>query len=89
MPNWFYVVDLFVLVIDHPIHVPTNDENPWDIDFYPSKNLIIKPVNGVFQVYENEEAVKENKPRDYPYPLLETYISDLNKICMMMADGPL
>ncbi|KAK7578161.1 hypothetical protein V9T40_010366 [Parthenolecanium corni] len=76
-------------IADHPIHVPTNDENPWDIDFYPSKNLIIKPVNGVFQVYENEEAVKENKPRDYPYPLLETYISDLNKICMMMADGPL
>jgi len=79
----------FLSFADHPIHVPYDDENPWDIEFYPSLNYVIKPVNGVFQVYENEEAVKANQPKDYPYPLLETYISDLNKICMMMADGPL
>lgn len=74
---------------DHPIHVPVSDKNPWHADFYSSKGYIVKANKGVFQVYENEEALKKNTPKDYPYPLLDTYISDLNKICTMMADGPL
>ncbi len=56
---------------------------------YEDTGYILKANNGVFQVYEGQAALRENKPKDYPYPLLETYISDLNKICMMMADGPL
>ena len=43
----------------------------------------------MFEVYENDEAAQKNTPKDYFYPMLETYISDLNKICTMMADGPL
>nr|UAW06711.1 deaminase [Kerria lacca] len=76
-------------IADHPIDVPVSGKNPWHIEFYESKGLLFKAVNGVFHIYENEEALAKNKPRDYQYPLLETYISDLNKICMMMADGPL
>ncbi|XP_065211003.1 AMP deaminase 2 isoform X2 [Planococcus citri] len=74
---------------DHPIHVPLSDKNPWHADFYESKGYVIKSNKGVFQVYENEEAARNDTPKDYFYPLLETYISDLNRICTMMADGPL
>ena len=80
---------LYSYVSDHPIHVPHSNENPWNVEVYDSKGYIIKSNRGVFQVYENSDKVDLNEPKDYQYPLLETYISDLNKVCMMMADGPL
>lgn len=80
---------MYTYVADHPIHVPYSNKNPWNAEVYDSKGYILKANKGVFQVYENDDKLRANEPKDYQYPLLETFISDLNKVCMMMADGPL
>ncbi|XP_018917140.1 AMP deaminase 2 isoform X3 [Bemisia tabaci] len=76
-------------VEDHPVHPPSSSGNPWECDFPGNKNYIIKPVDGVFQVYKDQQAFEIKKPNSYPYQTLETFISDMNKLCMLIADGPL
>ncbi|PSN34054.1 AMP deaminase 2 [Blattella germanica] len=74
---------------DHPVHAPAQKGNPWDCEFSPDKGYLIKPVNGVFQVYKNQEALDNDEPCNYPYPNLNTFVGDMNRLCAMIADGPL
>ncbi|XP_077297777.1 AMP deaminase isoform X3 [Arctopsyche grandis] len=74
---------------DHPVHAPASEGDPWDCNLPPSKNYIIKPVRGVFQVYANQEDVNQNKPLDYPYTKLPQFVQDMNVLCSMIANGPL
>ncbi|CAB3371884.1 Hypothetical predicted protein [Cloeon dipterum] len=53
------------------------------------KNWVVKSVNGVFQVYESEEKVAKGEARNYPYYDLADFVSDMNILCSMIADGPL
>ncbi|XP_044013715.1 AMP deaminase 2 isoform X5 [Aphidius gifuensis] len=75
-------------IADHPVHAPAS-RDPWELEFPPSKNYIISPVNGVFNVYENKDDVKNGKPLPYTYPDLGHFVGDMNVLCAMIADGPL
>ncbi|KAH8421104.1 hypothetical protein KR009_011590 [Drosophila setifemur] len=59
--------------------------NPWNMEFPPDENYVIKPVNGVFHVYENEES-SEFK---FEYPDMNQFVNDMQVMCNMIADGPL
>lgn len=73
---------------DHCVHAPSNG-NPWDLEFPPSSEYYIKCVNGVFQVYENEESLISESPLDYKYPRYGEFVAELIKLCSVMVDGPL
>ncbi|XP_037936468.1 AMP deaminase 2 isoform X3 [Teleopsis dalmanni] len=71
---------------DHPIHPPTDTANPWDLEFPPDKNFVIKPVDGVFHIYEDEVS---DTSMNYNYPTLKEFVNDMQIMCNMIADGPL
>ncbi|KAL9880077.1 AMP deaminase 2 isoform X3 [Glossina fuscipes] len=71
---------------DHPIHPPTETSNPWDIEFPSDTNYIIKTVNGVFNIFQSEDAKEPLLPN---YPKLKDFCNDMQIMCTMIADGPL
>ncbi|XP_042882584.1 AMP deaminase 2-like isoform X7 [Penaeus japonicus] len=73
---------------DHPIHPPRKEVSPWKIDVPENCGYEIRMMDGVFQVYPNEEAVRRNESLSYPYPNLARYIQDLNLLCALIANGP-
>ncbi|XP_017150564.1 AMP deaminase 2 isoform X2 [Drosophila miranda] len=60
--------------------------NPWNVDFPPDETYVIKPLNGVFHVYEDEEKTKDLK---FVYPDMSQFVNDMQVMCNMIADGPL
>ncbi|XP_026849260.1 AMP deaminase 2 isoform X5 [Drosophila persimilis] len=60
--------------------------NPWNVDFPPDETYVIKPLNGVFHVYEDEEQTKDLK---FVYPDMSQFVNDMQVMCNMIADGPL
>ena len=47
-------------------------------------------VDGVFQVYQTKEDFDAQKPAPgYDYPDLDTYVTDMQLMCALIADGPL
>ncbi|ROT75821.1 putative AMP deaminase 2 isoform X1 [Penaeus vannamei] len=73
---------------DHPIHPPRKEVSPWKIDVPENCGYEFRMMDGVFQVYPNEEAVRRNESLSYPYPNLARYIQDLNLLCALIANGP-
>uniref|UniRef100_A0A1B6D983 AMP deaminase n=1 Tax=Clastoptera arizonana TaxID=38151 RepID=A0A1B6D983_9HEMI len=73
---------------DHPIHAPGLSD-PWITEHVEPKGYLIKPVKGVFHVYKNQEALEKDAAISYPYPNLDTFVADMNRLCTMIADGPL
>ena len=78
-----------LLIIDHPIHPPKVDNDPWECEFLPDCGYIIKIVEGVYTVYKDEEKLKKNIFIDYPFPHLDEFIRDMHLMCALIADGPL
>ncbi|XP_022209326.1 AMP deaminase 2 isoform X4 [Drosophila obscura] len=71
------------------LHVKTSQPkvtNPWNVEFPPDETYVIKPLNGVFHVYEDEEQTKELK---FVYPDMSQFVNDMQVMCNMIADGPL
>lgn len=68
---------------------PKDGEDPYSMDNIPENlNYELKMEDGIVHVYDNIEALRENQPRDLPYPDLETYAIDLSHVLAMIADGP-
>nr|CAD7573462.1 unnamed protein product [Timema californicum] len=75
--------------MDHPVHAPASKGNPWECDFLEDKGYFFSPVNGVFHVYKDQESLGRNEAFNYQYPNLASFVTDMNTLCVMMADGPL
>lgn len=71
---------------DHPIHPVHNGDSPWSLESPPPKNYTIKAVAGVFNVFKDKEC-KESLP--YKYIKLPEFVDCMQKMCSMIADGPL
>ncbi|XP_037025853.1 AMP deaminase 2 isoform X3 [Bradysia coprophila] len=71
---------------DYSVHAPSNIHDPWNIEFPPSMGYTIKAVDGVFNVFKDEQCT-ENV--NYPYCKLDTFVTDMQTMCAMIADGPL
>uniref|UniRef100_A0A671XF21 AMP deaminase n=1 Tax=Sparus aurata TaxID=8175 RepID=A0A671XF21_SPAAU len=68
---------------------PKDGEDPYSMENIPENlNYELKMKDGIVHVYDNAEAVRENRPRDLPYPDLETFAIDLSHVLAMIADGP-
>jgi len=74
---------------DHPIHAPSKAGAHWDCEFPEAKNYVVALKEGVFQVYKDENALTAGDALNYPFPDLSTFVTDMNMLCTMIADGPL
>ena len=73
------------IYLDHPIHPPKSTSNHWDCDFpLADEDSSLKLVSGVYQVLG-----PDGRPRDYEYPDLDAFVSDMQLMCALIADGPL
>ncbi|KAI8128323.1 AMP deaminase 2 [Lucilia cuprina] len=73
-------------IADHPIHPPTETSDPWDIEMPADKSYCIRAVDGVFNVFQNEQS---EEPMIQNYPKLKDFCNDMQIMCNMIADGPL
>ncbi|XP_017063721.1 AMP deaminase 2 isoform X2 [Drosophila eugracilis] len=60
--------------------------NPWNVEFPEDQDFRIKPLNGVFHIYENDDDSSEIK---FEYPDMSQFVNDMQVMCNMIADGPL
>nr|XP_055029885.1 AMP deaminase 3b isoform X2 [Misgurnus anguillicaudatus] len=68
---------------------PSEGEDPYSMEDIPQNlNYILKMKDGIINVYDTEEALKQNQPRSLPYPDLETFAIDMSHVLAMIADGP-
>ncbi|CAI6354608.1 unnamed protein product [Macrosiphum euphorbiae] len=72
---------------DHPVHPPASVGDPWQCDFPPSLGFTIRAKDGVFQMYSSPDS--ETPVQGFPYPNLETFCRDMQRLCTMISDGPL
>ncbi|XP_021942583.1 AMP deaminase 2 isoform X4 [Zootermopsis nevadensis] len=77
------------LVKDHPVHAPASKGNPWDCEFMPDRGYLMRSKSGVYNVYKDQTAMDNDEPCSFPYPNLDTFVRDMNRLCVMIADGPL
>ena len=51
------------------------------------EEYVIKPVEGVFQVYRNSADAEAGKIAEgYDYPDLDTYVSDMHLMCALIGN---
>jgi len=76
---------------DTPINPPRTLGNHWECEFLPDNGYKIKIEKGIFAVYRNQEEMlsRAKKPINYQFPDLETFVTDMQYLCAMIADGPL
>ena len=77
------------LILDHPIHPPTSDANPFECEMYEDLGYILKMENGIMKVYQDQQALDHNEPIEWPYPDRNTFLVDQSMMLVLMADGPL
>jgi len=68
---------------------PKMTGDPWACHFQPDCGYKFKLEKGVYSVFKNEEDLASNKPIDYDFVDLETFVTDMQLICAMISDGPL
>ncbi|XP_062419159.1 AMP deaminase 3b isoform X3 [Pungitius pungitius] len=68
---------------------PRNGEDPYSTDGIPEDlNYVLEMKDGIVHVYDNAEALEQQRPHNLPYPDLETFAIDLSHVLAMIADGP-
>jgi len=68
---------------------PKMSGDPWACQFQPDCGYKVKIEKGVYSVYKNEEDLASNKPINYDFVDLETFVTDMQMLCAMISDGPL
>jgi len=76
---------------DHPIHPPRTGGDHWECDFPEDNGYKFKIEKGIVQVYKSQDDLlsRAKKPIGYEFPDLETFVTDMQQLCAMIADGPL
>ena len=78
-----------ISLLDHQVHAPKSGGNHWECSFPPDQGHLLRIEQGVFKVYRNQEDMEKGKPISYQCPSLEEFVKDLQKMCTLIADGPL
>jgi len=68
---------------------PKMTGDPWACQFQPDCGYKFKIEKGVYSVFKNEEDLASNKPINYDFVDLETFVTDMQMLCAMISDGPL
>uniref|UniRef100_A0A4W4F7K8 AMP deaminase n=1 Tax=Electrophorus electricus TaxID=8005 RepID=A0A4W4F7K8_ELEEL len=67
----------------------TDGQDPYSMEDIPQNlGYILKMKDGIIHVYDDEEAVTQEKPHGLPYPDMETFTIDMTHVLAMIGDGP-
>ncbi|KAI4901661.1 hypothetical protein NFI96_012834 [Prochilodus magdalenae] len=76
-------------VLPDSIPSPTEGQDPYSMEDIPQNlNYILKMKDGIIYVYDDAEAMTQEKPHSLPYPDMETFVLDMTHVLAMIADGP-
>jgi len=75
--------------LNHPIHPPVTEGDPWDCEIQPALPYSLDIREGIFCVYMSEEDMKMGNKINYAVPDLKEFVGDIQHLCAMIADGPL
>ncbi|XP_072551353.1 AMP deaminase 3b isoform X1 [Salminus brasiliensis] len=76
-------------VLPDTIPSPTEGQDPYSVEDIPQNlNYILKIKDGIIYVYDDAEALTQEKPHSLPYPDMETFAIDMTHLLAMIADGP-
>ncbi|KAM8892635.1 AMP deaminase 3b isoform 2-T2 [Spinachia spinachia] len=68
---------------------PREGEDPYSMEGIPEDlNYELQMKDGIVNVYDDAEALEQQRPHNLPYPDLETFTIDLSHVLAMIADGP-
>ncbi|XP_029992504.1 AMP deaminase 3b [Sphaeramia orbicularis] len=68
---------------------PHEGEDPYSMEGIPDNlNFHLQMKDGIVHVYDDADALREQRPHSLPYPDLETFAVDLSHVLAMIADGP-
>ncbi|XP_040017796.2 AMP deaminase 3 isoform X1 [Gasterosteus aculeatus] len=68
---------------------PPKEEDPYSMEGIPEDlNYELQMKDGIVNVYDDAEALEQQRPHNLPYPDLETFAIDLSHVLAMIADGP-
>ncbi|XP_029951781.1 LOW QUALITY PROTEIN: AMP deaminase 3-like [Salarias fasciatus] len=68
---------------------PQEGQDPYSMEGIPEDlNYELQMKDGIVHVYEDAEALTQQRPHSLPYPDLETFAIDLSHVLAMIADGP-
>lgn len=81
-----FVFFVYFQTKDYSVHAPSTTKDPWNCDFPESAGFHIKAIDGVFNLFRDDECTDNV---NYPYVHLDGFVRDMNAMCAMMADGPL
>ncbi|XP_064618252.1 LOW QUALITY PROTEIN: AMP deaminase 2-like [Liolophura sinensis] len=74
---------------NHPIHPPRTDGNPFISELPPGVGCQLKMKDGVMYVYQDADHLGKEKPIEFPYTDLQTFLDDQNMMYAFISDGPL
>ncbi|XP_066541137.1 AMP deaminase 3b [Hoplias malabaricus] len=76
-------------VLPDTISCLTEGQDPYsEMDIPQDLNYALKMKDGIIYVYDDAEALTQDKPHCLPYPDLETFAIDMSHVLAMIADGP-
>jgi hypothetical protein len=73
------------LKIDHPIHPPATEGDPFDIEIVPNLNCKMIFKNGVINVFKSDDSPFSN----FVYPELKMFVDDYHLLVNLIGNGPL
>ncbi|KAJ8035153.1 AMP deaminase 2 [Holothuria leucospilota] len=75
--------------LNHPIHAPSNRENPFECDWPDRVDCVFKMENGLIKVYDSKDDIEKGTPVELPYPDKDTFLADQNMLLALIANGPI
>ena len=68
---------------------PREGEDPYSLEGIPDDlDYVLQMKDGIVNVYDDAEALRQQRPRSLPYPDIETFAIDMSHVLAMIADGP-
>lgn len=68
---------------------PPTIEEPWKADFVPDVECLFSMEKGVYKITQDSKEKGSAPPSDAHFPPLAEFVSDMQLMCAMIADGPL
>lgn len=69
---------------------PKDGEDPYSMEGIPeNEDCLLKMVDGIVRVFDDENAVENNTPRVIPSLEMRQFAADFYEVLYMIADGPL
>lgn len=84
---WY--ICLFSAYLEQPILEAPTIKEPWKAEFIEDIDCKFSLDNGVYQVIHTSKESAASQNPDNRYPPLSEFVSDMQLMCAMIANGPL